>query len=102
MLRQKCCSENASFFISENGDVNKYIYLTLCLQNGKITLAGVAQWIECHPENQRVTRSDSHLGHTPGLRARSPVGGVGEAASHTLMFLSLSSPRSKNKLIKSF
>ena len=36
------------------------------------TLAGVAQWIEHWPVNQRV----------PGLLARSPVGGAQEATTH--------------------
>ena len=35
-------------------------------------LAGVAQWIEYQPGNQRV----ADLGHMPGLCARSPVGGM--------------------------
>ena len=51
-------------------------------------LAGVAHWIECWTEKQRVCRFDSQLGHMPGLRARSPVGGAFKAT--TLMFLSLS------------
>ena len=49
-------------------------------------LAGVAQWTECQPVNQRVASWMS--GHMPGLRAR---------GNHTLMFLSLPSPLSKNK-----
>ena len=36
--------------------------------------------------------------HMPGLWARSPVGGVQET-TYTLMFLSLSSPLSKNKIL---
>ena len=40
-----------------------------------LTLAGVAQWIECRPANQRVASSIPSLGHMPGLWARSPVGG---------------------------
>ena len=39
-------------------------------------LAGVAQWIECWPENQRVSGSISSLGHMPGLKPRSPLGGA--------------------------
>ena len=46
------------------------------------TLANVAQWIECQPANQRVTSLIPSLGHMPGLRARSPVGVAGEAATH--------------------
>ena len=45
-------------------------------------MAGVAQWIECWPVNQRVTGWISSLGHRPGLWARSPVGGVQEANTH--------------------
>ena len=36
-------------------------------------LAGAAQWTECGPVNQRVSRSIPSLGHMPGLQARSPV-----------------------------
>ena len=38
-------------------------------------LAGVAQWIEHRPANQRVASSTPSLGHMPGLWARSPVQG---------------------------
>ena len=41
-----------------------------------MSLAGVAQWIERWPGNQRVTGSIPSLGHMPGLWARSPVWGV--------------------------
>ena len=37
-------------------------------------LAGVVQWIEYRPENQRVASSIPSLGHVSGLQARSPVG----------------------------
>ena len=58
----------------------------------KITkaLAGVAQWTECQPANQRVAGQVTSWGHVRG--------------NHTLMFLSsfsLLSSFSKNK-IKSF
>ena len=39
-------------------------------------LAGVAQWIECQPANQRAGGSNPSLGHMPGFQARSPVGGI--------------------------
>ena len=39
-------------------------------------VAGVAQWIECGPVNQRVGVLIPSLGHMPGLPARSPVGGA--------------------------
>ena len=45
------------------------------------SLAGVAQWIECWPENRKVTgrRFYSWSGHMPGLQARSPFGGMRKA-----------------------
>ena len=43
-------------------------------------LAGVVQWIECWPENQRVANSQS--GHMPGLQARSPQEGVPDRQPH--------------------
>ena len=39
-----------------------------------MALAGVAQGIECGPENQGATGSIPNLGHMPGLLAWSPVG----------------------------
>ena len=45
-------------------------------------LAGVAQWIDCQPSNQRAASSIPSLGHMPGLQARSPVGGAQEATTH--------------------
>ena len=39
-------------------------------------LAGVVQWIEGWPENQRAAGLIPSLGHIPELQARSPVGGV--------------------------
>ena len=73
---------------------------TLTLKSNLISaLAGVPQWIEHEPVNQRVTGSISSLGLMPGLQARSPVGGT--RGNHSLMFHSLSfsflSPLSKNK-----
>ena len=41
-----------------------------------MALAGVAQWIECQPVNQRIAGSILSLGHMPGLQARFQVGGV--------------------------
>ena len=40
----------------------------------KTALAGVAQWIECQPANQRV--SGLIPSHIPGSQARSPVRGT--------------------------
>ena len=45
-------------------------------------LAGVAQWIEYQPVNQRVAGSIPSLGNMPGLWARSGVGGTREATTH--------------------
>ena len=39
-------------------------------------LAGVAPWIERQSANQKAAQFDSQSGHTPGLWARSPVGGL--------------------------
>ena len=61
-----------------------------CLQNDQIeicifknkdflALAGVAQWIEYWPLNQRVISSIPIQGHMPGLQARSPLEGKWEA-----------------------
>ena len=60
------------------------------------TLAGVAQWIECQPVNQKVAGSVPSQG-TERLWGQSPVGDV--RGNHTSMFLSLSlpAPLSKNK-----
>ena len=63
------------------------------------SLAGVAQWIECLPANQKVTSSIPNLGHMPGLRARSQVGGTQEVSTHWCFSPSLSPSLllSKNK-----
>ena len=45
------------------------------IKQGVAILAGVAQWIECWPENQKVTQLDSQSGHMPGIWARSSGGG---------------------------
>ena len=39
-------------------------------------LAGVAQWIECRPVNQKITSLIPSQGTWPGLQAGSLVGGV--------------------------
>ena len=58
-----------------------------------LALAGVAQWIECWPANQRVTGSilsqDTCLGCRPG-----PQEGVHERQPHIDVFLSLFLPAS--------
>ena len=59
------------------------IVLTLQIPSqGLGALAGVAQWTEQQPLNQRVTGSIPSLGHMSGLQARSPVGGPQEATTH--------------------
>ena len=68
-------------------------------------LAGVDQWVGGFPTNWKIAGLIHGQGTGQGCRARSPVGGVQEAAaqcsSYTSMFLSLSfslpSPLSKNK-----
>ena len=57
-------------------------------RNGFVPLAGMAQWIECQPANQRVTGSIPSLEHIPGF-GPGPSGGHARG-NHTLMFLSLS------------
>ena len=56
-----------------------------------LALAGVAQWTECQPVNQRVTSSihsqDTGLGCGPG-----PQQGVQERQPHTDVFLPLFLP----------
>ena len=47
-----------------------------------LAVAGVAQWIECQPANQRVADSIPSLGHMPGFWAKSPVGGHRRGNSH--------------------
>ena len=46
------------------------------VNNIVIALAGVAQWIEHGPVNQRAAGWIPRLGHMPGLQVRSPVGGT--------------------------
>ena len=55
-------------------------------------LAGVAQWIECQPTNQRVTGSIPSLGHMLGVRAMSPAGGAHERQPHIEVSLPLFLP----------
>ena len=65
-------------------ETQKIILLTIALKFKIFTkaLAGVAQWIERKPANQRVAGLIPNLGHMPGLQARSPVGGLREATTH--------------------
>ena len=53
--------------------INRTIFPTL---KEELALAGVAQWIEWQPTNQRVTGLISSQGTCLGLWARFPVGGV--------------------------
>ena len=61
---------------------NTIIDCNKCYENGKRALAGVAQWIECRPVNQKVASSIPSIEHMPGFRARSPVWGAQEATTH--------------------
>ena len=54
-------------------------HLYSSLEYHTTALAGVAQWIEHQPANQRF---NSQSGHMPGLRNRSPVWEAGEASPH--------------------
>ena len=63
----------------EQNEINKEIKL---LKKNQTGLAGVAQWSEYQPANQRVASSIPSLGHMPGLRARSLAGGTREATTH--------------------
>ena len=75
----------------------------------KIALTGVVQWVECHPENQKIASSipsqNTCLGCRPGpqLEAceRQPID---VSHTHHCFFhsFSLPSPLSKNKYVKSF
>ena len=60
-----------------------------------VALAGVAQWIECQPVNQRVAGLIPSQGTC--LRVGQVPSGGRKRGSHTLMFLSLPYPLSKNK-----
>ena len=64
---------------------------------GRGALAGVAQWIECQPVNQKVTGLIPIRAHA-WAAGQVPSGGH-ERHNHTLMFPSLSPslPLSKNK-----
>ena len=44
-------------------------------------LANGGSVVECQPANQRVVGTIPSLGHMPGLRAKSPVGGAQEATT---------------------
>ena len=69
------------------------------LENKIEALAGVAQWTECWPANQRVTGSIPSQGTCLGCKPGPSRGHTG--GNHILMFLSrffsLPSPLSKNK-----
>ena len=48
----------------------------------QLALAGVDQWSECQPANQRVAGLIPSLGHMPELQVSSTVGGTQEATTH--------------------
>ena len=58
------------------------------LKTAILAQAGVAQWIECWPVNQRATGSIPSR-HMLGVRARSPVGRGHAKGNHTLIRSSL-------------
>ena len=60
-------------FLRERSFLNNY---------ANTALAGVAQWIEWWPANQRVAYLIPSLGHMPGLQATSPVGGRQQETTH--------------------
>ena len=60
-----------------------------CFQKGKNSPAGVAQWIECGPANQRVASSIPVRAHA-WVVGRVPGGGRCMRGNNTLMLLSLS------------
>ena len=47
-----------------------------------VTLAGIAQWIEHRPVNQKVTGSINFQSEMPGVQARSPVVGAQNETTH--------------------
>ena len=63
-------------------DVAPQHMLSVWLKYNQIALAGVAQWLECHPENQGVTGSIPSQGTCLGYGARSPVGGMHKRQPH--------------------
>ena len=93
-------------FINHCIIVHTYILLWVAVKTetrkNRVVQAGVAQWIECQPANQRVA------GSIPGRAHAWVVGQVPSKgltrSNHTLMFLSVSfsllSPLSKNKFKK--
>ena len=73
------------------------------VKNKTSALAGVAQWLSAGLWT-KGSLVDSQSGHTPGLRARSPVGNVQEATTHWCFspFLSPSFPCSLKIINKIF
>ena len=55
-----------------------------------LTLAGVAQRIECRPEKPKGHRFNTQSGHMPGMWAKFPVWGAWEATTHWCFSPSLS------------
>ena len=75
----------------KEGEVNQYKLSATCFYKVIYTaLAGVAQWIEHRPENQRVTGLIPSQGPCLGCRARSGLQwGVCERQPHIDVFLPL-------------
>ena len=78
---QKMRNRKAIKTYGKQQDERSLLSIIILNING-LALAIVAQWIECWPVNQRVASSILSLGRMPGLRARSPVGGMREATIH--------------------
>ena len=98
LLWQMYFSEEAKsvFLPPAPPSVSPFLTLSLSLslfsliKKEEIALAGVAQWIEHGPVNQRVAGLIPSLGHIPGLQARLPVGDMWEATTHWCVSPSLS------------
>ena len=78
--RYKTSTQKSAAFLYTNNEQFKI----------KLALAGVAQWIECQPMNQRVPGSIPSQGTCLGCGPGPQWGGY-VRGNHTLMFLSLSS-----------
>ena len=112
LLSLKCCRSNVMPPGSFSMQLEKYPWVSLWNCSSELSsldtntinsllklgtaLAGVAQWIEHWPANQKV---DGSIPTLPGLWVRSPVGDLWEATSHWCFSpsLSFSLPLSKNK-----
>ena len=60
-------------------NAKELIFISLKCKDGALT--GMAQWVGCHPANQKFISSIPESEHMPGLQARSPVGGMRKATN---------------------